>query len=159
MNWDSATQVTGEPSPKAFGLPETFIVSGLSPSKFYHFAIKTGDEVPNWSGLSNETGATTSALPSVRYINGTVVDSAKPHNALEGVTVSTTGHSTVTDGSGRYSLAVASGSYPLTASYDIRYYTNSSVTVSTVLVPVVNQDIVLQLKPTGTISGTVSVGV
>jgi len=102
---------------------------------------------------------TLTSLPSVRYINGTVIDSGISHTPLAGVTVSTTGASTVTDGSGKYSLAVVSGSYPLTASYDIRYYTNSSVTVSTAFDAVVNQVIVLQLKPVGTISGTVSVGV
>jgi hypothetical protein len=78
------------------------------------------------------------------------------HAAIPGVTVSTTGVSTVTDGSGFYSLAVASGSYPLTATYDIRYYTNSSVTVSTTSSAVVVQDIELVMKPTGTITGSVT---
>jgi hypothetical protein len=97
-------------------------------------------------------------LPTVRYINGTVIDSAPPHTALAGVKVSTTGGITsTTDGSGNYSLAVVSGSYPLSASYDFRYYMNSSVTVSTEFDAVVNQDIELHLKPKGTISGTVTV--
>jgi hypothetical protein len=100
---------------------------------------------------------TLNRLPSERYINGTVIDSGESHLPLAGVTISTTGAWAVTDGSGKYSLAVASGSYPLTASYDIRYYTNSSVTVSTEFDAVVNQDIELQLKPTGTITGTVRV--
>jgi hypothetical protein len=105
--------------------------------------------------LTNQN-RTLNSLPAIRYINGTVIDSGL-HTPLAGVTVSTTGHSTVTDGSGKYSLAVASGSYNLTASYDIRYYTNSSVTVSTEFDAVVNQDIELHLKPTGTISGAVTV--
>jgi hypothetical protein len=140
----------------------TGLVNGVYNFSYSKAGFNTGYSVVTVSGANivnaNKTLATT-ILPPVRYINGTVIDSGISHTPLVGVTVSTTGHSTVTDGSGRYSLAVASGSYPLTASYDIRYYTNSSVTVSTVLVPVVNQDIVLQLKPTGTISGTVSVGV
>ena len=100
----------------------------------------------------------TGTLPIERYINGTVMDSLT-HEVLAGVTVSTTGGiSSLTDGSGKYSLTVVSGSYPLTATYDIRYNTNSSVTVSTVLVEVVVQDIELELKPTGTISGSVKIG-
>ncbi len=96
----------------------------------------------------------TSTLPSVRQINGTVIDSA--HTPLAGVTVSTTnGISSMTDGSGKYSLIVGQGSYPLTASYDIRYYTNRSVTVSTTGFTSVTQDIELVLKPTGNITGIV----
>ncbi len=99
-------------------------------------------------------------LPTVRYISGTVIDSAPAHTPLAGVTVSTTGGiSSVTDGYGKYSLVVGQGSYPLSSSYDIRYYTNSSVTVSTTGFTSVTQDIELELKPTGTISGTVIVSV
>jgi hypothetical protein len=157
-NWASATQVTGEPLPKAFGLPETFIVSGLSPSKLYHFAIKTGDEVPNWSGLSNEAGATTSALPSVRYINGTVTSSSILHETLAGVTVKTGSLTTTTGPDGKYSFAVVSGTYDLTFNKnDIRYYTGSLTGVSTVSGNA-NGDLKLQLKPVGTISGSVTVG-
>jgi len=52
-NWDAATQVTSEPSPKAAGNAESFTVTGLNGSTTYYFAIKTADEIPNWSGLSN----------------------------------------------------------------------------------------------------------
>ena len=52
-NWASATQATGEPAPQVAGSAETFTVTGLSPSTTYYFAIKTSDEVPNESGLSN----------------------------------------------------------------------------------------------------------
>jgi len=154
-NWASATQVTGEPLPKAFGRPEAFIVSGLSPSKLYHFAIKTGDEVPNWSGLSNLAGATTLTLPSVRYINGTVNSSALSQDPLAGVKITTGSLTTYTDSNGKYSFTVGSGSYDLTATYDIRYYTGS-LAVSTVSVAEANGNIVLQLKPVGTISGSVT---
>jgi hypothetical protein len=81
-------------------------------------------------------------LSPIRYINGTVRDSGT-HAVMPGVKVSTTGVLAVTDGTWFYSLPLVSGSYPLTAAYDVRYYTNSSVTVSTVLVAVVNQDIEL----------------
>jgi hypothetical protein len=58
-NWGMATQVPGEPSPRAAGQAETFTVTGLTAGTTYYFAIKVADEVPNWSGLSNvPSGAT-----------------------------------------------------------------------------------------------------
>ncbi|RJS75398.1 PEGA domain-containing protein, partial [Methanophagales archaeon] len=59
-NWNSATQCTGEPAPKTAGSSETFTVTGLSPNTTYYFALKTADEVPNWSPISNSpSGKTT----------------------------------------------------------------------------------------------------
>ena len=58
-NWASATQATGEPAPQVAGSAETFTVTGLSESTTYFFAIKTSDEVPNESALSNVPSATT----------------------------------------------------------------------------------------------------
>lgn len=52
-NWNSATQCNGEPTPKVATSSESFTVTGLSSNTTYYFAIKTSDEVPNWSGLSN----------------------------------------------------------------------------------------------------------
>jgi len=52
-NWDQATQVSGEPAPQAAGSAESFDVIGLNPGTAYYFAIKTADEVSNWSPLSN----------------------------------------------------------------------------------------------------------
>jgi hypothetical protein len=60
-NFSSATQVTGEPTPKAAGGSETFTVTGLQASTTYYFSIKVGDEVPNWSAVSNSPSAQTSA--------------------------------------------------------------------------------------------------
>jgi len=141
-----------------------YIISGLVNGKYYFNYSKAGfntgylDLTVSGANIENANKTlSTTILPETRYINGTVIDSGISHTPLAGVTVSTTGHSTVTDGSGKYSFAVVSGSYPLTASYDIRYYMNSSVTVSTAFDAVVNQDIVLQLKPTGTITGAVTV--
>ncbi len=58
-NWGSATQVTGEPVPHAAGSPESLTVTGLQPSTIYYFAIKTADEIPNWSALSNIASGST----------------------------------------------------------------------------------------------------
>ena len=63
-NWASATQVTGEPAPQVAGTVQSVVVSGLSAGATYYFAIKTADEVPNWSALSNvPSGTTGSAGP------------------------------------------------------------------------------------------------
>ncbi|MBU0982865.1 MAG: fibronectin type III domain-containing protein, partial [candidate division Zixibacteria bacterium] len=58
-NWDAATQVSGEPSPQIAGSSESFVVTGLAENTTYYFAIKTADEVPNWSTLSNVPSAST----------------------------------------------------------------------------------------------------
>ena len=52
-NWNSAIQVDGEPLPQTAGSAESFTVTGLQPGTDYYFAIRTADEVPNWSVLSN----------------------------------------------------------------------------------------------------------
>lgn len=53
-----------EPLPLAGGAAETLYVFGLDPDSAWHFAIKTQDEVPNTSGVSNN--ATASALAGAR---------------------------------------------------------------------------------------------
>jgi parallel beta-helix repeat protein len=57
-NWEDAVQATGEPSPSVAGNAESFTITGLSAGVQYYFAIKTADEVPNWSGISNSPTAT-----------------------------------------------------------------------------------------------------
>lgn len=52
-NWSSATQAIGEPTPSAAGANESMTVSGLVSDTTYYFAIKTSDEVPNTSAISN----------------------------------------------------------------------------------------------------------
>jgi parallel beta-helix repeat protein len=55
--WTSATNVSGEPTPKPSGNQENMTVGGLTPGQKYYFAIKTQDEVPNTSELSNSPSA------------------------------------------------------------------------------------------------------
>jgi len=68
-NWASATQATGEPTPQIAGSSESFVVSGLAPNTTYYFALKTADEVPNWSAISNSPNGTTSPLGPVVTID------------------------------------------------------------------------------------------
>ncbi len=51
-NWADASVVSDPPPPKPAGELETFVVTGL-PTGNYTFAMKTVDELDNWSGLSN----------------------------------------------------------------------------------------------------------
>jgi chitodextrinase len=58
-SWDSAWPASGEPTPNAAGALETFVVQYLAPGTTYYFALKTADEKPNWSALSNVAGRET----------------------------------------------------------------------------------------------------
>ncbi|MBI2041992.1 MAG: hypothetical protein HYT20_03175 [Candidatus Nealsonbacteria bacterium] len=60
-NFSSATAATGIPTPSVAGSSESMTVSGLSASTLYYFAMKTSDEAPNTSDISNVISTTTSA--------------------------------------------------------------------------------------------------
>jgi len=62
-NFASATRWLGTPTPAAPGTRQTTTVTGLQPNTTYWFAIKTGDEVPNWAGISNIISRATLAAP------------------------------------------------------------------------------------------------
>ncbi|MDD5615427.1 MAG: carboxypeptidase regulatory-like domain-containing protein, partial [Candidatus Methanoperedens sp.] len=90
-----------------------------------------------------------------RYINGTVRDNSTGNPIADAIVTANSTLSTITNATGFYSFAVVTGTYNLIARNDPAYYTNDTVSVSTSGVAVVNQDVRLQLKPTGTITGTV----
>lgn len=56
--WDSATQVTGEPTPHPAGQTDTMLVRGLMKDSTYYFALMAFDEAGNSSGISNCASAT-----------------------------------------------------------------------------------------------------
>jgi chitodextrinase len=62
-NFASAIRFNGTPTPASPGTRQSVTVTGLNPSTLYYFAIKTADEVPNWSLLSNVISRTTQAAP------------------------------------------------------------------------------------------------
>jgi hypothetical protein len=64
-NFDLATRWNSMPTPAAPGTQQSVVVTGLSPSTTYYFAIKTADEVPNWSGISNLVSRATTGAPDV----------------------------------------------------------------------------------------------
>lgn len=59
QNFLSAVQFSNIPTPKVAGQVESLTVAGLDTGMTYFFAIKSADEVPNWSGLSNVASGTT----------------------------------------------------------------------------------------------------
>jgi hypothetical protein len=52
-NWNSATQVSGEPTPRPAGQTDSMVVTGLMQDSTYYFALIACDEAGNCSGLSN----------------------------------------------------------------------------------------------------------
>ena len=58
-NWNTATQVTGEPAPAAPGSLQTYQVRSLARQTQYYFAIRVADDAGQISALSNVPSATT----------------------------------------------------------------------------------------------------
>jgi hypothetical protein len=96
-----------------------------------------------------------SILLPIRFINGTVIDSLS-RTGIAGAKVFANNSLKTTNASGFYSFAVPSGSYNITATFEPTYYTNNSITVSTIGKDVAWQDIELLNKPTGNITGSVT---
>lgn len=108
-NFASASRWTAMPTPAASGTRQSVTVGNLQPNTAYYFALKTGDDVPNWSGLSNVFTRTTLVAP----------DEVRP--APIAVQISATTDSSVTLGW----VAVGDDSLTGTAStYDVRYSTS-----------------------------------
>ena len=110
-NWSSATQATGEPTPSVAGSSESFNVASLSSATLYYFAIKTSDEVPNESAISNIYSTTTTST------SDTTAPSAVSDLALSGATTSTIDLDWTAPGDD-----ASSGT---ATTYDIRYSTSA----------------------------------
>lgn len=61
-NWDAATLVFNEPSPRAAGVVEVFAADGLFQGTTYYVGLRVMDEAGNYSPLSNVVVATTTPL-------------------------------------------------------------------------------------------------
>lgn len=53
QTWELALQLDGEPIPQVAGSLETYLLRNLETGRTYYVALKTADEVPNWSEISN----------------------------------------------------------------------------------------------------------
>ena len=67
-NWAASTDASGEPPPGPAGSMQSMAVSGLSPGRAYYFAIKTQDEVPNTSSVSNSPRAKSLSFPNAIFL-------------------------------------------------------------------------------------------
>jgi hypothetical protein len=108
-NWAAAVQVTGEPPPAAPGTRQSTLISNLTASTLYYFALKTYDEAPNASGLSN--------VVSARTIADTVAPAAVANLAVAKAKSRTL---TLT-----WTAPGDDGNTGAAASYDIRYSTHT----------------------------------
>lgn len=59
QNWNGCVYVLNEPQPGAAGSVQTMTVAGLESFRLYNFALKSADEIPNWSALSNSVSVVT----------------------------------------------------------------------------------------------------
>ena len=102
-NFAVATRWLSTPAPAAPGTSQTVTVTGLNSSTTYYFALKTADDVGNWSLISNVVSRTTLAAPDVIApaaiaINvGTVTDTTAALNWAATGDDSTTGTATSYD--------------------------------------------------------------
>ncbi|MCZ7373157.1 MAG: hypothetical protein O8C60_05790 [Candidatus Methanoperedens sp.] len=126
----------------------TIDTAGLSGENHAIF-VRSMDIGKQWSQTKNAT----LTVQSFGYINGTVTNGTAP---VSGVYVSTTGDNYTTGSYGNYSLRVLEGTYTVNANKlpEFNDYTVAGKIVTPLNTTIV--DIVMDQKPTGTISGIVS---
>jgi len=106
-NWRVARQATGVPTPQEAGSSQSVIISALSGGTYY-FALKTKDEAPNWSGLSNVVNA---VFASDTTAPSSIIDISASSVSLPFVTLS-------------WTAPGDDGSLGTATSYDVRYSTS-----------------------------------
>jgi formylglycine-generating enzyme required for sulfatase activity len=121
FQWAQATPVTGLGTPLTAGSPESYTVSGLTSGATYTFALKTADEVPNWSAMSNlvsaypGSGTTDCAVnPTTLAFGSVMVGASSEHSftitnngtaAISGTVTESCSHFAVVSGGGSYDLS------------------------------------------------------
>ncbi len=121
--WTSAHSVSGLLSPQIAGTGEELAISGLTAGTSYYIGLKTADEVPNWSGLSNVVWDTTSVI---EYSGIIIIDQTPGTLAGAGWTLSGPQNQT---GSGDMTLTcMFVGDYTMTWSAVSGYSTPSTET-------------------------------
>jgi hypothetical protein len=122
-------------------------------------AVFFRDDDANTNGIWYKNASIREIVPvqdnDTKFIKGIVIDSLN-RTGISGVTISAnTSISTTTNATGFYSFEVTEGTFNLTATFDITFFTNTT-TVSTEVKAITWQDIELVKKPTGTITGSVA---
>ena len=123
--WASAIAAVGEPAPGAAGTSQSMTVTGLSPGTTYWFALRTADEVPNWSGVSNSPSGTTLSAPDTTAPSA-ITDLAVTGGGITELTLSWTspGDDGSTGTAAAYDVRVATS--PITS--DVEFNAASPVT-------------------------------
>lgn len=122
--WSTATRATGLPVPKFAGSKETLLVTGLQPATTYYFALKSADEVPNWSALSSVAVRTTpTVVPSTPAL-------ASPSSGSGGLPTNATLEWNPSSGASSYRAQVSQDSTFATTSYNANDLIGTSVSVS-----------------------------
>ena len=85
--WQNAHQAMNEPLPQPAGSDETMIVGALQIGQNFYFAIKTADEIPNWSGLSNSPMGTASGTPPSIGKDAVIIDGDESETAVARLSV------------------------------------------------------------------------
>ena len=98
-DWDNAGGKTGEPIPSPFGTPEEMTVTGLNPGTYIYAMIRAQDDFFNWSPLGN----CVHTMVRGTDFKGFVID-ACTGDPVEGIIVSGSGRSTISDQNGYYEL-------------------------------------------------------
>lgn len=114
-NWGAATQVSGEPTPLVSGTNQSMTVSGLASATTYYFAMKTADEVPNTSGLSNVASLATLTPPQANYLVVNTTGVARSGNTITGITLQNSGSTNITVASMTVSWSGVAGNRRLTS--------------------------------------------
>jgi subtilisin family serine protease len=93
-NFNSATQVPGEPFPQPAGFAESLTVTGLDFNTTYYFAIKALDEWSNPSKVSNSPWGTTLGPPDISVSSDSLSDSLfTGESSIQTLTIYNTGES------------------------------------------------------------------
>jgi phosphodiesterase/alkaline phosphatase D-like protein len=113
-NFASATRASNLPAPTAPGTTQGVTVAGLNPNTTYWFAIKTGDDIPNWSLISNVVSVATLAAPdTIRPAHVTTLAVSVTTDSTAMLTWTAVGNDSLTGTATSYDLRVSTS--PITA--------------------------------------------
>lgn len=100
INWDSAIQVLDEPLPLPAQNNQSITVSGLNHSTTYYFAMKTRDEVYNFSELSNNASIQTATVNNPQavdlLVNTSNISLSSNNRDVQNILISNTGSQNIT---------------------------------------------------------------
>jgi Tol biopolymer transport system component len=68
LSWDGASQASGEPAPSAAGTTQSLVVDGLPAGSILYFALRSLDDGPNLSALSNQVRARIDTVPGAVFM-------------------------------------------------------------------------------------------